>query len=143
MYDVGLGLPWPEGVKFNLDLPAELPHAKCDPVRIRQVLLNLLSNALKFTKQGSVTLCARYVPDRAEVEIGVSDTGEGIPADKLDQLFQRYQQVDTDPQRRRKGVGLGLAISRELIEMHGGRIWVESRLGTGSSFLFALPLQAD
>ncbi len=111
-----------------------------DPVRIRQVVLNLLSNAYKFTTQGSVMLYAEYRPDDKEVLIGVKDTGEGIAADKLDRLFKRFQQVDDNEERRRQGSGLGLAICRELVEMHSGRIWVESKPGIGSNFMFSLPL---
>lgn len=139
VYDVGLGLPWPEKVTFELNISPPLPHLYIDPLRIRQVLLNLLSNAHKFTAQGSVTLFARYQADRQEMLLGIKDTGEGIAADQVDRLFQRFQQVDQDAKRRRQGAGLGLAICRELVEMHGGRIWVESELGTGSSFMFTLP----
>ncbi len=139
VYDVGLGLPWPEKVTFELNISPPLPHLYIDPLRIRQVLLNLLSNAHKFTAQGSVTLFARYQADRQEMLLGIKDTGEGIAADQVGRLFQRFQQVDQDAKRRRQGAGLGLAICRELVEMHGGRIWVESELGAGSSFMFTLP----
>jgi signal transduction histidine kinase len=111
-----------------------------DPVRIQQVLLNLLTNAAKFTERGGVTLHARYIPEPGEVVIGVADTGEGISPDQTGKLFQRFQQVDEKQARRRKGTGLGLAICRELVEMHGGRIWVESTSGVGSNFMFALPV---
>lgn len=142
VYDVGLGLPWPKTVALKLDISPPLPHLHIDPLRIRQVLINLLSNAHKFTSQGSVTLIARYQADRQEMLLGVKDTGEGIAADKVELLFQRFQQVDHNTQRRRQGAGLGLAICRELVEMHGGRIWVESEPGVGSSFFFTLPRSA-
>lgn len=138
VYEIGLGLRWQEGVAFLLDLPPELPRVAIDPVRIRQVLLNLLTNAMKFTRRGSVTLHARYETEQGEVLIGVADTGAGISADRLQQLFQRFRQVADDPQQRRMGTGLGLAISRQLVEMHGGRIWAESKEGSGSDFVFAL-----
>jgi len=141
VYDIGLGLPWPEGVTLELEISPPLPEISIDPLRIRQVLLNLLSNALKFTSQGSVTLHARFLPDKNEMLFGVVDTGEGIPADKLDHLFERFQQVDDNPERRRLGAGLGLAICDELVEKHGGRIWVESTPGEGSNFMFTLPLK--
>ena len=140
IYNIGRGLPWPEGVELKLDLAAGLPEVWCDPIRIRQVLLNLFSNALKFTRRGSVTLHAHQLSETAEVLVGVADTGDGLLPEEVDQIFQRFQQVDKDPQRRRKGVGLGLAISRELVEMHGGRIWVESKPGEGSNFMFTLPV---
>lgn len=142
IYEIGLGLRWPEGVAFKLDLPEELPVLSIDPLRIRQVLLNLLSNALKFTQEGSVTLYARYPYDNAgEVLLGVADTGEGIPADEIDKLFDRFEQAeDENIERRRRGSGLGLAICRALVEMHDGHIWVESTLGQGSNFIFTLPV---
>ena len=141
IYDIGLGLPWPEEVTLELEISLPLPEISIDPLRIRQVLLNLLSNALKFTAQGSVTLHACFQADTNEIRFGVTDTGEGIPADKLDHLFERFHQVDENPERRRLGAGLGLAICYELIEKHGGRIWVESTLGEGSNFMFTLPLE--
>jgi signal transduction histidine kinase len=111
-----------------------------DPTRIQQVLLNLVSNAMKFTPHGTVTLYAGVLED--QVLIGVSDTGEGIPADKLDSVFERFQQLDANVTRRQAGSGLGLAISRELVEMHGGQIWAESKVGVGTDFKFVLPLTA-
>lgn len=142
VYDIALGLPWSKKVLLELDMSTPLPLVAIDPLRIRQVLLNLLSNAQKFTGQGSVTLHAKWLKDEDEVRLGVKDTGEGIPPDKLGQLFERFQQVDNNPQRRRQGAGLGLAICRELIEMHGGRIWVESTPAVGSNFMFTLPLNS-
>jgi signal transduction histidine kinase len=140
VHEIGLRLPWSETVTLELNIPAELPTMSLDPVRIRQVLFNLLSNAHKFTTQGRVTLHARHLVDQGEVLLGVADTGEGIPIHKLDRLFERFQQVDENAERRQIGSGLGLAICRELIEMHGGRIWVESTPGLGSNFIFTLPL---
>jgi len=140
VYDIGLGLPWPKDVEFNLDITPPLPRLSIDPLRIRQVLLNLLSNAHKFTSKGSVTLLARALPGEDAVLLGVCDTGEGIDPNKQEQLFERFQQVDHNVERRRQGAGLGLAICRELVEMHDGRIWVESTPDVGSNFLFTLPL---
>ncbi len=141
VYEVGTGLPWTAGVNFQLDVPDVLPEANFDPRRITQVLVNLLSNALKFTSQGSVTLYARALEAREGLLLGVRDTGEGIAHEYLDKLFQPFHQVDEDEKRRRLGTGLGLAICRELVEMHGGRIWVESERGSGSDFKFVLPWQ--
>ena len=136
------GLRWPATVAFRTDIAPELPVICIDPIRIRQVLLNLITNAIKFTTQGSVTLHARYRPDPDEVIIGVSDTGEGILPDQIDKVFQRFQQFDKDSTRQSRGAGLGLAICRELVEKHGGRIWAESTPGVGSNFVFALPVSA-
>jgi len=141
IYNIGMGLPWPANVKVLLDIPDELPTLFIDPVRISQVLINLLSNAMKFTNEGSVTLYAQSLPDEDSVLIGVADTGDGIPPEKMDQLFQRFNQIDRNRERRRLGSGLGLAISRELIEMHGGRIWAESKPQAGSDFKFVLPIK--
>ncbi len=139
-YDLARGLRWPEGVEFRLDLGPDLPTIQIDPARIEQVIFNLLSNAIKFTVRGSVTLQACYDAVNAEAVISVIDTGEGIPADQLGNLFERFQQVDPNLVRRRQGSGLGLSICKELVEMHHGRVWAESTLGVGSSFKFALPL---
>lgn len=139
VYEVGLGLRWPEGVEFKLDLSDDLPTLAIDPLRIRQVLMNLLSNAIKFTHDGSITLYARYPADEGDILIGVVDTGEGIPADKIDKLFDRFEQVeDENIERQRRGTGLGLAICRAFVELHDGRIWVESEVGKGSNFKFTL-----
>lgn len=114
-----------------------------DAHRLRQVLLNLLSNAVKFTRNGSVTTSARIVARHeggARLRIGVADQGVGIAADKLDRLFKRFSQTDSSVTRTFGGTGLGLAISRELVELMGGRIWVESTLGQGSTFAFEIEL---
>jgi signal transduction histidine kinase len=141
IYDVGQGLSWAGGVTLELDIPQELPTLWIDPLRIRQVVTNLLSNANKFTKKGSVPIHARYLEDSDEVLIGVADTGTGIPPNKLETLFNRFEQAeDEDLERRRRGTGLGLAICRSLVEMHDGRIWIESTLGEGSDFKFTLPV---
>ncbi|MHC4268315.1 MAG: GAF domain-containing sensor histidine kinase [Planctomycetota bacterium] len=140
LYNIAKGLPWKESVTLKLDIFPSSLEISIDTLRIHQVLFNLLSNAQKFTTEGSVTIHANYLYDQKEVMIGVSDTGEGIPSNKLGKLFQRFQQVDDKPKRRRLGAGLGLSICHELVEMHGGRIWVESTLGVGSNFVFTLPL---
>jgi signal transduction histidine kinase len=106
-----------------------------DPARILQVLTNLLSNAIKFTPAGgSVVVSVRGAPD--EVVIAVSDTGPGIPSDQLEAVFARFVQVTKND---RRGVGLGLYISRSIVQGHGGRIWAENRTGEGATFSFTLP----
>jgi signal transduction histidine kinase len=137
VFQIGMALPWADSVQFICDLPDTLPDVLIDPIRIQQVLLNLLGNALKFTTTGQVTIHATSESDN--VHIGVRDTGEGISEDCLERVFDRFQQFDTDPNRRRQGAGLGLAICRELVENHGGHIWVASTLGQGSDFIFTLP----
>ena len=115
-----------------------------DITRVRQVLFNLLSNAIKFTDAGAVTVSAasrQIDAERVELRFTVADTGIGIPADRLDRLFQSFSQVDASTTRKYGGSGLGLAISRRLVELLGGRIWLESGLGEGSRFFFTIPYQ--
>ncbi|MBD2467105.1 response regulator [Nostoc sp. FACHB-145] len=110
-----------------------------DTDRIVQILTNLLSNAIKFSPPGE-TVCLETKQQEDEVVLIVKDKGRGIPADKLDSIFERFQQVDSSDSRNHDGTGLGLAICKSIIQQHGGRIWVESVLGEGSTFYFTLPI---
>ncbi|MDQ3759366.1 MAG: response regulator [Actinomycetota bacterium] len=112
-----------------------------DPDRVIQTLTNLISNAVKFSPEGSSVQVSAAHRDH-EVLFSVSDEGPGIPADKLDSIFGRFQQVDASDSREKGGTGLGLAICRTIVEHHGGRIWAESKLGSGATFSFVLPAQA-
>ncbi|MDO9016838.1 MAG: response regulator [Deltaproteobacteria bacterium] len=123
------------------DVPPDLVG---DPTRLRQVLLNLVGNAIKFTESGEVSL--RITRDRdssvpTALRFTVSDTGIGIPHEKLGRVFERFTQADSSTTRRFGGTGLGLTISRRLVELMGGRIWVESGVGQGSVFSFAVPFE--
>ena len=109
-----------------------------DEVRVRQVLLNLLSNASKFTDAGEIGLGARS--DDREVVVWVRDSGIGITPEDQPRIFGEFEQVEHEESKQRGGTGLGLSICRWLIQMHGGRMWVESTVGKGSVFYFALPL---
>lgn len=124
-------------VTWRLDAPPELPPIAADPVRLRQVLLNLLHNAHKFTQRGQVLLGAEVLTP--ELHLWVADTGAGIPADLQEQIFDPFISVG-DGVRRREGIGLGLSIARRLVALHHGRITVESRLSQGSTFHIYLPL---
>ncbi len=115
----------------------DLPTVWADPVRSRQILLNLVSNASKFTEKGSITVEA--VADARFVRVSVRDTGIGIPQEKLDTIFEAFTQVDASTTRKYGGTGLGLAIARRFVELHGGEIWVESEVGVGTTFSFTLP----
>jgi signal transduction histidine kinase len=124
-------------ISLQAEIPLPIQGAAFDTPRILQVLSNLLSNAMKFTpRNGRVVVRVERVGD--DVRFAVSDTGSGIPADRLEAVFQRFLQVATD----RRGVGLGLYISRAIVQGHGGRIWAESTPGAGSRFFFTLPMSS-
>ncbi len=140
-----LDLMAPAAANKGLDLAYEIAEGTPetlvgDPTRTRQVLVNLLSNGLKFTSEGEVIvhLSGREVGDRWEIHVAVEDTGIGIPADKLSLLFQPFSQADASTTRQYGGTGLGLAICKQLTELMGGRIWVESTEGRGSTFHFTV-----
>lgn len=120
------------------EVPEGLPPALADENRVVQILYNLVGNAVKFTTQGYIRVGAARVGDA--LEISVSDTGEGIPEERLDDIFRSFEQVDTSLTRRHGGTGLGLSITKQLVELQGGDIRVESSLGVGSRFCFTLPL---
>jgi signal transduction histidine kinase len=112
-----------------------------DPTRLRQILVNLLGNAVKFTDKGDVVLSVSSSPvgiEKTEIRFSVKDTGIGISKENLSKLFQSFSQVDSTTTRYYGGTGLGLAISKRLVELMGGKIWVESELGKGSTFYFAV-----
>ena len=113
----------------------------CDRSRVQQVLSNLIGNAIKFTPaNGNITVsCARTGPEDKDVQVSVSDTGAGIAPEKIGTIFERFSQINS---RDRRGIGLGLYIAKMMVEEHPGRIWVESKLGEGSTFHFTLPVRS-
>ena len=125
-------------LKLEKNIPLELPRLVADRTKVKQILLNLLSNAIKFTTQGRVLVGVQAEPEA--VRVRVSDTGIGIRAEDLARLFEPFQQLDNPVARGAGGTGLGLAISKKFVELHGGRIWAESRENQGSTFQFTLPL---
>lgn len=125
-------------VEMTVRVPAPLPRLFIDRTRIRQVLLNLLANASRFTERGCIAVTAELRED--QVIVAVADTGPGIPADKLSGLFSEFEQV-VSQKGSEKGKGLGLAIAKGFVEMHGGTIWAESQCGRGSTFYFSLPVE--
>jgi len=128
-----------KGLELHTSLPADIPVARGDAGRISQCLLNLAGNSLKFTKAGQVEIGVQLVDDR--LVYCVTDTGIGIPPDKIGGLFTEFNQTDATIASEYGGTGLGLSITKKFIEMHGGRIWVESEPGKGSAFVFEIPLR--
>jgi signal transduction histidine kinase len=126
-----------DGVELSLELAPNVDGVRGDERRIRQVVFNVLSNAVKFTPAGGNVLVAS-ARKNGEVLVSVSDTGPGIALEDQDRIFEEFQQTDVGAEQR-EGTGLGLALSKRLVELHGGRIWVESELGHGSRFVFSLP----
>lgn len=125
-------------LNLAVDVAADLPLVFCDRTRIREVVLNLLSNAARFTERGGVTIRARQ--DGEDVVVSVADTGPGISEEDGRRLFQPFEQLDASIRRRHGGTGLGLSISKGFVELHDGRIWVESQRGAGTTFYFSLPI---
>jgi signal transduction histidine kinase len=135
-------------ITLSADIARELPTIRADARRVRQILFNLLSNAAKFTESGEITVRAKAVEalntytGQVEpfVEVSITDTGIGIPEEMQVDIFREFTQVENSDSRRFEGAGLGLPITKKLVELHGGRIWVESNVGQGSTFTFILPV---
>jgi signal transduction histidine kinase len=129
------------GLYLKLEAPDELPPVRADSVRLKQILTNLLGNAIKFTRQGGVTVRVQVMDDHGTPTIWTSviDTGIGIRPEDQQIIFDEFRQADGSTTREFGGTGLGLAITKKLVEMMAGRIWVESEVDQGSTFTFALP----
>jgi signal transduction histidine kinase len=131
-----------KGLEFKAVIDDGVPEVMIgDAKRITQCLLNLAGNALKFTKRGRVTI--RAAADGDGVRYSVADTGIGIPEAELATVFGEFRQIDSTITREFGGTGLGLSITKKFVEMHGGRIWVESRLNEGSTFHFTIPVRVE
>ena len=126
------------GIALERTIDERLGQIRGDERKIKQVLLNLLSNAVKFTPQGGQISLKAGRRDGA-VEISVADTGIGIAPEDQAAIFEEFRQVGSD-ERKREGTGLGLTLAKKFVELHGGRMWVESELGRGSTFTFTLPV---
>ena len=127
------------GLSLAVESPAKNPTAVFDPVRLRQILSNLIGNAMKFTPKGGRISIGTNEESKEFVELYVRDTGLGIKNDDLDRIFDRLYQTSNKALQGEVGLGLGLHISQELVLAHGGRIWVDSELGKGTTFHFSLP----
>jgi signal transduction histidine kinase len=128
-------------LNFKLEVPPDLPQARGDERRLSQVLLNLVGNAIKFTDTGEVAMKASTA--NGSYTVAVRDTGPGIAEADQAKIFEEFQQSESTHTKAKGGTGLGLAIAKRIVEMHGGRLWVESSLGTGSTFFFTVPLRVE
>ncbi|MFA9263190.1 MAG: ATP-binding protein, partial [Undibacterium sp.] len=131
-----------KGLEFLADVtPAVPPHLLGDPLRLGQILTNLVNNAVKFTEQGEIRLKIELLEqtgEKVQLKFSVRDTGIGMPPEQTAKLFQAFTQADMSTTRKHGGTGLGLTISLKLVEMMGGRIWIESEAGVGSTFFFTV-----
>jgi signal transduction histidine kinase len=127
------------GIALHAALDDRIEYIRADERKIKQVLLNLLSNAIKFTPEGG-RIDVRAALGDGVVEVSVSDTGVGIAPEDQEAIFEEFRQVGTAA-KKVEGTGLGLALSRKFVELHGGRIWVESQVGEGSTFTFTIPVR--
>ena len=144
-----LALVGDKDIELIEEVEENLPTVYADRVRIRQVILNLMSNAAKFTEKGSITLRVKRITEQVELDgqrrampfilCSVTDTGIGVAEKDIPIVFEEFRQLDASTSRQAEGTGLGMPISKRLVEMHGGRLWVESKVGVGSTFSFTLP----
>jgi signal transduction histidine kinase len=130
-----------KNLAFKIELPKDLPQAHGDERRLTQVLLNLMGNAIKFTDAGEVGI--RTSVANGSFTVAVHDTGPGIADQDQVKIFEEFQQADSSITKQKGGTGLGLAIAKRIIEMHGGRLWVESKVGEGSTFSFSVPVNVE
>jgi signal transduction histidine kinase len=135
-----------KGIRLEILCPTALPLLFLDEGRMQQVLDNLLNNAMKFTPEGGIVRLAASLQENAGergggrwVEVRVSDTGAGIPSEEIERIFNKFYQSPHHQNQQERGTGLGLAIARHIVAAHGGRLWVESQLGKGSTFILLLP----
>ena len=128
-------------LRLDVALEPDLPMGRGDERRLTQVLLNLVGNAIKFTEAGSVGVRAGAAD--GSFRVAVMDTGPGIAESDRAKIFEEFQQAEQSTSRAKGGTGLGLAIARRIVEMHGGRLWVESTLGQGSTFSFTVPVRVE
>ncbi|MCS6862782.1 MAG: ATP-binding protein, partial [Abditibacteriales bacterium] len=128
-----------KGLTITCDLPPDLPLLRSDERKVSQILFNLVHNAIKFTEQGSIHITARV--REGMLEVAVKDTGIGIPPQQIPLVFERFRQLDEGLARKYGGIGLGLTICKNLVDLLGGSLWCESAVGIGSTFYFTIPIQ--
>ena len=133
-----------KGLELKVTIPDNVPHVYADKALVAQVIANIAGNSIKFTEHGTVQIRAGYIPrDEGRIIISVEDTGIGIPADDLGNIFELFYRVEGDKVYVEEGAGLGLSISREIVRAHGGTLWTESLEGMGSAFHLTLPVHTD
>jgi len=130
-----------KGLTFTMNIPENIDVIQSDRRRVEQILLNLISNAVKFTEHGGIWIDCSCAD--GSVQVSVTDSGIGMKEEDMDKLFQAFQQVDSGITRKYEGTGLGLYICKKLLELLGGRIWVTSTWGQGSTFCFSLPIKKE
>jgi len=140
VYNTMAGVIKKKGVELCLALDTTLPKTLFDSDKMIQVLTNLVSNSMKFTEKGSITIASKKIENA--IRVSISDTGCGIKQEDMSKLFRQFQQLTTGNNRKTGGTGLGLAISKDIVEKHGGRTWVESEFGKGTTFHFLLPIKS-
>lgn len=152
VFTLSLPLVGNKNLKLVNNLSRDLPAVIADENRLQQILHNLIGNAIKFTEAGTIEISAQRISGDTtlknlssipHLEITISDTGIGIAEDKLERIFESFEQAEGSTERLYGGTGVGLTISKQLVELHGGQIWVKSRLGEGSKFSFTLPLSSE
>jgi signal transduction histidine kinase len=129
-----------KGLYLKMEADEKMPMVPFDKDRLIQVMNNLLNNAIKFTRTGGITVTTAGRPEQNHVLVTVKDTGKGISQENISKLFEKFQQIEPAGENEEGGTGLGLAICRQIVEKHGGKIWVESKTGDGTSFIFTLPI---
>ncbi|MGE3317816.1 MAG: ATP-binding protein [Candidatus Berkiella sp.] len=131
-------------VTLKFHIPDNINSINADPLRLKQIMINLLNNAIKFNREnGTVNVSVMLEENHQSIHWKISDTGIGIPQEKIDQLFSEFYQIDSSSSRSYEGSGLGLALTKKLINLHGGQIWVESKENVGSTFSFTLPISSQ
>jgi signal transduction histidine kinase len=130
-------------IRLDWNYPADLPAIKTDGEKLRHILLNVVGNAIKYTKQGSIAMSARHLPEAGQIEFEVADTGIGIPQEELPHIFEMFSQVKGGRTLSSGGVGLGLHIVKKFTEILGGDIRVTSEEGIGSTFTLTIPSDGD
>ncbi|MDR4499052.1 MAG: ammonium transporter [Candidatus Scalindua sp.] len=138
--DTIIGYSNKKGIRIHINIQADVPSIKGDKVKFKQIMFNLLSNAVKFTPENGRVVVNAGLKNQ-HIQVAVSDTGIGIKPEDMDKIFEAFRQVDASYARRYEGTGLGLTLTKRLIELHGGKIWVISDFGKGSTFTFTLPLK--